>query len=287
MVRIPFTKFQGAGNDFLILEGTPERLIPSPKELQRLCDRRFGVGADGIVFLSVPGGGTGVDADLRLFNSDGGEAEISGNGTRCAAAYLAMKGVSSNPLAIRTQAGLKTLRLISHHANQWEFEMSMGAPILAPKEIPFLPSTAVPEPVVGYSLPLASGTRRVTVTSMGNPHCSIEVNDFDWDWRSCGREIETHPFFPRRTNVEFYRVISRHSIEVRFWERGVGETLSSGTGSSAAAVAAILNHQAESPVTVRTVGGDLAVRWDGAGVFLTGPAEITFHGELFVSEPRA
>ena len=284
MVRIPFTKAQGAGNDFLILEGSPERLLPSPQEIHRLCHRRFGVGGDGIVFLAVPGGGTGVDADLRLFNSDGGEAEISGNGTRCAAAYLAMKGVSSNPLAIRTQAGLKTLRLISHHANQWEFEMSMGAPILAAKEIPFLPSTAVPEPVVGYPLALASGTRRVTVTSMGNPHCSIEVNDFDWDWRSCGREIETHPFFPRRTNVEFYRVVSRHSMEARFWERGVGETLSSGTGSSAAAVAAILNHQAESPVTVRTVGGDLAVRWDGAGVFLTGPAEITFHGELFVSE---
>ena len=287
MVRIPFTKAQGAGNDFLILEGSPERLLPSPQEIHRLCHRRFGVGGDGIVFLAVPGGGTGVDADLRLFNSDGGEAEISGNGTRCAAAYLAMKGVSSNPLAIRTQAGLKTLRLISHNGNHWEFEMAMGAAILAAKEIPFVPSTAVPEPVVGYSLPLASGTRRVTVTSMGNPHCSIEVNDFDWDWRSCGREIETHPFFPRRTNVEFYRVISRHSIEVRFWERGVGETLSSGTGSSAAAVAAILNQKAESPVTVRTVGGDLAVRWDGAGVFLTGPAEITFQGELFLSEPRA
>ena len=287
MVRIPFTKAQGAGNDFLILEGTPERLIPSPQEMQRLCDRRFGVGADGIVFLSVPGSGTGVDADLRLFNSDGGEAEISGNGTRCAAAYLAMKGLSSNPLAIRTKAGLKTLRLISNNGNQWEFEMSMGAPILGPKDIPFVPPTAVPEPVVGCPLALASGTRRVTVTSIGNPHCSIEVNDFDWDWRSCGREIETHPFFPRRTNVEFYRVISRHSIEVRFWERGVGETLSSGTGSSAAAVAAILNHQAESPVTVKTVGGDLAVRWDGGGVFLTGPAEITFNGELFVSEPRA
>ena len=287
MVRIPFTKAQGAGNDFLILEGSPERLLPSPQEIHRLCDRRFGVGGDGIVFLAVPGGGTGVDADLRLFNSDGGEAEISGNGTRCAAAYLAMKGVSSNPLAIRTQAGLKTLRLISHNGNHWEFEMAMGAAILAAKEIPFVPSTAVPEPVVGYSLPLASGTRRVTVTSMGNPHCSIEVNDFDWDWRSCGREIETHPFFPRRTNVEFYRVISRHSIEVRFWERGVGETLSSGTGSSAAAVAAILNHQAESPVTVCTGGGDLAVRWDGGGVFLNGPAEITFQGELFLSEPRA
>src|SRR3990172_10255987 len=138
MIPIPFTKTQGAGNDFVILEGAPERLIHSPQEIQRLCDRRYGIGADGIIFLSVPGAATGADADLRLFNSDGGEAEISGNGTRCAAAYLAMKGVSSNPLAIRTQAGLKTLRLISHNGNHWEFEMAMGAAILAAKEIPFV-----------------------------------------------------------------------------------------------------------------------------------------------------
>jgi diaminopimelate epimerase len=119
---------------------------------------------------------------------------------------------------------------------------------------------------------------------MGNPHCSIAVEDFDWDWRACGKEIETHPFFPRRTNVEFYRVLSRHAIEVRYWERGVGETLSSGTGSCAAAVAAILNQQAETPITVRTVGADLLVRWDRDGVFLTGPAEITFSGEVFLKE---
>jgi diaminopimelate epimerase len=121
---------------------------------------------------------------------------------------------------------------------------------------------------------------------MGNPHCSIAVEDFDWDWPAWGKEIETHPFFPRRTNVEFYRVVSRHSMEVRYWERGVGETLSSGTGSCAAAVAAILNHQAESPITVKTLGGELQVRWNSDGVFLTGSAEITFHGELFQSEPR-
>jgi diaminopimelate epimerase len=110
------------------------------------------------------------------------------------------------------------------------------------------------------------------------------VKDFDWDWRSCGREIEQHSFFPRRTNVEFYRTVSQHEIEVRFWERGVGETLSSGTGSCAATVAAILNRQAESPVTVRTPAGDLAVRWESEGVFLTGPAEITVRGEMFVKE---
>ena len=287
MIRIPFTKAQGAGNDFLILEGNPEQLIPSTEEIRRWCDRRLGVGADGIIFLQAPADRPGADACIRLFNSDGGEAQTSGNGTRCAAAYLAMKGAGKQSLTIHTQAGLKTLRQAAHNGNRWDFEMAMGAPILAPKQIPFAPPAPVSEPVIGFELPLACGAKRVTVTSLGNPHCSLAVEDFDWDWRSQGKEIEIHPFFPRRTNVEFYRVLSRHAIEVRYWERGVGETLSSGTGSCAAAVAAILNQQAESPVTVQTPGGNLAVRWDGDGVHLTGPAEITFHGEVFLSEPRA
>lgn len=287
MIPIPFTKAQGAGNDFVILEGATERLLHSPQEIRRLCDRRYGIGADGVPFLTMPAAATGVDAALRLFNSDGGEAEISGNGTRCAAAYLAMKGFTSTPLQIQTRAGLKSLRLVSSKGNRWDFEMFMGSPILAPQDIPFVPDVDVAEPVVGFPLSLSEGSQPVTVTSLGNPHCSIAINNFDWDWKRCGREIEMHRFFPRRTNVEFYRVVSPHTIEVRFWERGVGDTLSSGTGSSAAAVAAILNEQAESPVTVRTLGGDLPVRWEPDGVFLTGPAEITFRGEFFLcdSEP--
>ena len=282
MIRIPFTKAQGAGNDFLILETDSNQPILPEDEIRRLCDRRRGIGADGIVFLTIPGKQSGVHADLRLFNADGGEAEISGNGTRCAAAYLAMKGVTAPTLNIQTKAGLKSLSTIAHQGNTWEFEMAMGAPILSPAQIPFTPPGSVPEPVVGFELPLSKGTRRVTVTSMGNPHCSIAVEGFDWDWPACGKEIETHPFFPRRTNVEFYRAVSRQTVEVRYWERGVGETLSSGTGSCAAAVAAILNHQAEGPITVQTLGGELRVRWDRDGVFLTGPAEITFHGEVVV-----
>jgi diaminopimelate epimerase len=284
MIRLPFTKAQGAGNDFLIVEGIPERLLPSAAQRRRVCDRRYGAGADGIAFLAVPGNEAGVDADLRLFNSDGGEAEISGNGTRCAAAYLVEKGCNRNPMTIGTLAGAKKLRLISRNANRFEFEMAMGSPIFQAAAIPFQPPASVVEPIVGLTLPLSTGPRSVTITSMGNPHCSVAVEDFDWDWRSCGREIERHPFFPRRTNVEFYRALSNHEIEVRFWERGVGETLSSGTGSCAAAVAAILNRRAESPVTVRTLAGDLPVRWEPEGVFLTGPAEITLQGEIFLKE---
>jgi diaminopimelate epimerase len=286
MTPIQFTKAQGAGNDFLILEGKPEHLIPSRREIQRLCDRRYGVGADGIMFLSVPAEQLSADADLRLFNSDGGEAEISGNGTRCAAAYLAWKGARSNPLTIQTMAGLRTLQMVSCNGMKWEFEMAMGSPILAPADIPFSPDEPVAEPVVGFPLSLSSGLKSVTVISMGNPHCSMAVESFDWDWRCCGREIESHTYFPRRTNVEFFRVVSPHAIEVRYWERGVGETLSSGTGSSAAAVAAILNHQATSPVTIHTLGGDLKAEWREDGVFLTGPAEITFQGEWFLSQPQ-
>lgn len=284
MIRIPFTKAQGAGNDFLILEGAPERLLPAVELRRRLCDRRYGVGADGIVFVTIPAREPGVDADLRIFNSDGGEAEISGNGTRCAAAVLVQKCRGGNLLTIHTNAGVKRLQLVSRNENRFVFEMAMGSPIFKAAVIPFQPPAPVSEPILGFSLPLSCGARRVTVTSMGNPHCSLAVEDFHWDWKGCGSEIEKHPFFPQRANVEFYRLLSRHEIEVRFWERGVGETLSSGTGSCAAAVAAILNGQAESPVKVRTAAGELPVRWEKEGVFLTGPAEILFEGEFFAGK---
>jgi diaminopimelate epimerase len=284
MLAIPFTKAQGAGNDFLILEGAPEATLPSPQDKRRICDRRFGVGADGIVFLSAGSPASGIDADLRLFNSDGGEAEISGNGTRCAAAYLFDKGSTSNPLHIRTAAGIKPLRLVSRQGQHFEFEMAMGAPILDPRAIAFSPPAPVANaPMVDFLLPLSTGSRTVTVTSMGNPHCSMSVDDFDWDWQGCGQEIETHSYFPQRTNVEFYRALHLHEIQVRFWERGVGVTLSSGTGSCAAAVAAILNRQAQSPVTVRTAGGNLSVRWEADGVYLTGPAVIICRGEYLLA----
>jgi diaminopimelate epimerase len=298
MLRIPFIKAQGAGNDFLIVENGPEAPLPSEEWRRRVCDRRYGVGADGMLFLTVPSSQPGADADLRIFNSDGGEVEISGNGTRCAAAFLVETGRAGPQLVIRTGAGLKRLQLISRQENQFVFEMAVGTPTYSAPLIPFYPASqaSVPEPIVGFELPLASGPRKVTVTSMGNPHCSVAVEHFDWDWKVLGAEIEKHPYFPSRTNVEFYRPVSRHEIEVRFWERGVGPTLSSGTGSCAAAVAAMLARQAESPVTVRTLAGDLAVRREKEEIILTGPAEIICQGEFFGgevlpggphSEPRA
>ncbi len=218
---------------------------------------------------------------MRIFNSDGGEAEISGNGTRCAAAFLVEGGHSGPKLLIRTGAGLKRLTLLAREGSRFLFETEMGKPVLAAAAVPFQPPTAVLEPIVGFALPLTDGSRPVTVTSMGNPHCSIQVEDFDWDWKSLGAAIEHHPFFPNRTNVEFYRVRSGHEVEVRFWERGVGQTLSSGTGSCAAALAAVLSRKADSPVTVQTPAGKLTVRSEPEGIFLTGPAEIICRGEYF------
>ena len=280
MPSIPFTKAHGAGNDFLVVEARHAPAEVAPEWIQRICERHAGVGADGVLLLATPGRG-GADADLRIFNSDGGEAEISGNGTRCAAAFLVAAGRSGPRLSIRTGAGVKQLTLLARDGNKFSFEMGMGKPELRAAAIPFRPAGAAPEPIIGFRLPLAGGFRGVTVTSMGNPHCSLRVEDFDWDWKALGAEIERHPFFPNRTNVEFYRVLSAHDVEVRFWERGVGHTLSSGTGSCAAALAAILNGQAQSPVTVHTLAGELAVRSEPEGVFLTGPAELICRGEYF------
>ena len=281
MSSIPFTKAHGAGNDFLIVNRDTVATLPSFEEwIQCVCERHTGIGADGVLLLATPGT-AGSDADMRIFNSDGGEAEISGNGTRCAAAVLVAGGHSGPELSIRTGAGLKRLTLLSRAGSRYSFEMGMGKPVLAAAAIPFQSPQAAREPIVGFALPLADGSRPVTVTSMGNPHCSLQVDDFDWDWKSLGAEIERHPFFPNRTNVEFYRVRSDHETEVRFWERGVGQTLSSGTGSCAAALAAILNRKADSPVTVHTLAGKLTVRSEPEGVFLTGPAEIICRGEYF------
>ena len=280
MILIPFTKAQGAGNDFLIIDSGPKTPLPSLELRRRICDRHYGVGADGMLFLRTPAANPDEDADLRIFNSDGGEVEISGNGTRCAAAYLVESGRAGQEMVIRTGAGARRLQLVSRRESHFEFEMSMGPPVFAPAHIPFRPPAEdLPEPVTGFPLPLSCGERPVTVTSMGNPHCSILVDDFEWDWQALGAEIEKHPFFPNRTNVEFYRVVARDAIEVRYWERGVGCTLSSGTGSCAAAVAALLNKVVESPVTVKTLADPLGVHWQGGEVLLKGPAEIVCRGQ--------
>jgi diaminopimelate epimerase len=256
---VPFTKASACGNDFLIIEG-----LHAPPDLyeftRRICDRHNGVGADGVEWL-LPA----QDADMRarLINADGSEAEISGNGTRCVAAYMAANGHAGN-LAIRTGAGIKHCELIAREGNHFELEMDMG------------------EPQVGHEFPIkvAFGEVRGTPVSMGNPHYVIFVKESSPAWQGEGAEIGRHHDFKHGINVEFVRIKSRNEIEVRFYERGVGETQSSGTGSCASAVAAIAAGRVDSPVQVHAPGGSQIVRWSGEKVFLRGPAQLICRGEF-------
>jgi len=278
--KIAFAKFHGLSNDFVIARsgGLPSSL---PDLARAICDRHTGIGADGLLIVSPPRRKQ-HDARVRFFNADGSEAEMSGNGIRCAGAFLLNGDKSKRNLTIETAAGLKSLRCVASGAGKWMFRVGMGRPILAPGKIPFRGARGE-RPVVGYRLHTHRGVLPVTVTSMGNPHCTVFVADFAAiDWARLGREIETSALFPNRTNVEFVKVVSRQEISVRYWERGVGQTMSSGTGSCAAVVASILNKRTARKVRVNTLAGSLEVVWPEKGeVTLTGPAvriaEGTYH----------
>jgi len=266
---VPFAKFHGLGNDWLVVgvEGLPRSL----KEFSRaILDRHTGIGADGLMVIMPPRKSSHT-ARLRFFNADGSEAEMSGNGIRCAGAFLAELLPDKRSFRIETPSGLKSLEKVHEAEGRWLFRAGMGAPVLEPGKIPFEGEGAT-APVTRFELRTQQGLLPVTVTSMGNPHCSIFMEDLPDDWEALGHEIEWNPLFPNRTNVEFVKVISPREIAVRFWERGVGHTLSSGTGSCAATVASILNGLTERRVGVRTEAGGLEVAWPENGeVILTGP----------------
>jgi diaminopimelate epimerase len=264
-MKILFTKAHGAKNDFLL---TWQSDVPGgdPVEIARaICDRHTGIGADGWLLVTPP-----VDADaegsIQLYNSDGSIAEISGNGTRCAAAFLIQRGYVPGLVRIRTGAGIKTLRLLGRSGLRFDFEMNMGRPEITAERFP---------------LPLSAGPCDVTLLWAGNPQCAVPVQNFDFEWRSLGAEIECHPQFPNRTNVSFIQPVDDHTIEARFYERGAGETMSSGTGSTGAAVAAVARGLAQWPVRVLTPAGPLELRRD-EDVYLTGPSEIVAQGEFFM-----
>ena len=264
-MRIPFTKAHGALNDFLLTwahETPPAELLAAAAIA--ICHRHSGIGADGWILVTPPS--AGEPASIRLFNSDGSEPEISGNGTRCAAAFLADTGLASAEIPIRTGAGVKTLRLIERHGFLFEFEMNMGTPNVEQ---------------LHFKLPLSTGSRDCSIVNVGNPQCVFFVHDFDLDWQTLGAEVERHPHFPNRTNVSFVRVLDRHTIDVRFFERGAGFTMSSGTGSTGAFAAALERGLVDSPATVRTLAGPLLLRLDAGEVLLQGPAEVIGGGEFY------
>lgn len=280
MADLEFTKTQGMGNDFLIIE--VEDIVPlqTAAELAvQMCERNYGAGADGIVFVSRTRDDS-ADFSSRIFNADGSEAGVSGNGTRCAAAYLYYAGLWGEPeIRIATAAGVKYGRLVSREGTRFEFEFDMGQPAFSSEAVPMTLSSPLEE-VVRYPLNLGGDLLEVTCLSMGNPQCVIFVDDPDAvNLEEIGPLIEHHPVFPDRTNVEFARAISREEIEIRIWERGAGHTLSSGTGSCAAGVAASLNGLTDRSVRVLTEGGALQVNWQTDGrVMLTASAEIVYEG---------
>ena len=267
MIKIPFSKLHGAENDFLLTwtEDAPAR--DRTEIARKICARYTGIGADGWMLVSKAPGGLAT----RLFNSDGSEPEISGNGTRCAAAFAFWNGAAAeNSVTIRTAAGAKTLKLLTRKKGLFRFEMDMGEPVYRQEEI-------------RTDLPLRGRIFDATILNVGNPQCAIFVDALPEDWRVTAALAEADRRFPNRTNVSFVRVLDEHTLDVVFFERGAGETRSSGTGSTGAALAAILRGAAKTPVSIRTPAGEMTLRWED-GVFLTGPAEFVGEGVFFLDD---
>lgn len=278
-----FIKFHGFGNDYIVFEIAQLAGVESLNELaRRVCDRHYGAGADGIAIVS-PAQDESADFAVRIFNPDGSEAGLSGNGTRSAAAYLHYRGLwSREELRLMTRTGIKLYRLRERvsEGHYW-FEAELGQPRFESAAIPIL--TAQPlERVINYPLEVAGARLNVTALLMGNPHCCIFVENFDeLDWRGIGRALQSHEQFPEKVNVVFVRVVDRSKIEIRIWERGVGETFSSGTGACAASVASMINEKTERRIKVLMPGGQIEVWWrEDNEVLMTGRADIVYQGEF-------
>lgn len=277
-----FIKFEGFGNDYIVFEADEVATVSDLNDLAcRVCDRHYGAGADGITVVRASMDDE-ADFDVRIFNPDGSEAALSGNGTRCTVAYLHYKKLWEHAaLRLRTRAGVKLyqLRSMERDGHYW-FDSELGQPRFDSRSIPMLTDEPM-ERVVDYPLNVEGETVVITALQMGNPNCCVFTEDFDSiDWRRIGKLIESHPKFPQRTNVTFIRTIDRARIEVRIWERGAGETFSSGTCSAAAAVASAFTGRTNRRVSVHAPGGKIEVNWREDGeVILTGRADIVYSGE--------
>jgi diaminopimelate epimerase len=277
-----FIKFHGFGNDYIVFEAEQLVSVESLNDFaRRVCERHYGAGADGIALVQKS---PDLDADfsVRIFNVDGSEAGLSGNGTRAAVAYLYYRGLwSKNELRLATRTGVKLYRLLERLSEGYYwFASELGQPAFDSASIPFLPDGPL-ERVVDYPLSVEGESVLVTALLMGNPMCCVFVEDFDaLDWRRLGCLLEVHAQFPERANVVFVRVHDRANIELRIWERGVGETSASGTCSCAAVVASVMKGLTERRLRVSMPGGKIEIEWREDGeVLLTGRADIVYGGE--------
>lgn len=276
-----FTKFHGFGNDYIVLESEQLTGCRDLAGFSRLiCDRHYGAGADGIAIINRVENDE-ADFQVRIFNPDGSEAALSGNGTRCAAAYLYYKGLwASDKLRLSTRAGIKRYVLIEQTKyGKYVFDSELGQPRFDSTSVPFLVDPPM-ERIIDHPLEVGSETFQITALQMGNPNCCIFVEDFDdLDWRRLGPLIENHKQFPDRTNVIFVQVQDRQTIELRIWERGVGETTASGTCSCAAAVASMTRGETDRSIDVRMPGGQARICWREDGeVVINAPAELVYEG---------
>jgi diaminopimelate epimerase len=285
-MKLKFTKMHGAGNDFIVVDAINQQVDLSPAQWQRLADRRFGIGADQILIVERPSE-EGCDFRYRIFNNDGGEVEQCGNGSRAFVRFVSDKGLTDKrSIRVQTMSGIITPRL----EDDGSVTVDMGAPRLEPAQVPFdsqgLEGVAEGRDIVWPLTVRARGAEQtvlVSTVSMGNPHAVQVVADVDTaPVAETGPQIEHHPRFPKRVNAGYLQVLDRGHVKLRVFERGAGETLACGTGACAAVVAGIRRGLLDSPVQVEARGGRLSIAWAGEGqpVYLSGPAETVFEGEI-------
>ncbi|VVE59730.1 Diaminopimelate epimerase [Pandoraea anapnoica] len=283
-MKLKFTKMQGAGNDFVVIDGISQTIDFTPEQWRALADRHFGVGADQLLLVersAMPG----VDFRYRIFNADGGEVEHCGNGARCFVKFVRDTGLTDKQtVRVEVQQGVITLTM----REDGQVSVDMGAPILTPSDVPFdaagLEGRREGDDTL-WPLDVAGKTTWISVVSMGNPHAVQVVDNVDTaPVETDGPLVERHPRFPRRVNAGFLQVVSQHEARLRVYERGAGETLACGTGACAAAVAGIRRGLLKAPVAIETHGGTLTIDWDGASgpVIMTGPAATVFEGTIEV-----
>lgn len=272
-----FSKWQGIGNDFIIVNGFEEKIADYASKAIAVCDRHFGIGADGLV-IALPS--DIADFRMRIFNSDGSEAEMCGNATRCFARYVYEAGLTTKTeLVIETLAGIVRPQLLFEDGKVSAVRVDVGEPLL---QRGLIPMTGDPEAkAINELLTVGTESYRVNGIRVGTPHCIIFMDEVeDLDLKAVGQPIELHPMFPRKTNVEFVKVIDRKTLRMRVWERGAGITLACGTGSCASAVAAVLNGKTDRMVTVHLDGGYLLIEWgEDNHLYKTGPAVEAFRGD--------
>lgn len=279
-MKIKFTKMQGCGNDYVYVN-CMDKLIDNPEKVsQYISDRHFGIGSDGLILICPS---DVADFRMAMYNADGSEGKMCGNGVRCIAKYVYEYGLTDKKkISLETKSGIKYLDMDIEDGKVQMVKVDMGAPILKPAEIPVKTDSSM-DSFINQPLDVDGNTFMVTCVSMGNPHAVVFVDDTkSLDIRKYGPVFETHPAFPEQVNTEFVQVISRNEINMRVWERGSGETLACGTGTCASVVACVLNGKTDEKVTVHLLGGDLFIEYnrDNGTVWMTGPAEIVFDWEI-------